>query len=208
MSRRESAKRRQAERDATEDVGVQLVLSFDLLESLLPIGGSEFEDAVSGPAGEQAEEVTQVAEGLDVVQATTGEQRDECGVGFGTVVTAQKEPIAPAEHLTAQVQFTDIVVQGQSAIVEETAQREALIEGVADGGGGRGLVKNLVALGFAPLKELPDKGPRSAIANGLTFLRGASATVRSMRKSSPMRASACLLRSGSDSSAENQYRRQ
>jgi hypothetical protein len=41
MGRRESAKWRQAERNRPEDAGVQLLLSFSLLESLLPIGGGE-----------------------------------------------------------------------------------------------------------------------------------------------------------------------
>jgi hypothetical protein len=60
--RRKSA--REVEQDATEDVGGQLLLSFALLEGLLPVGGSELEDAALGPAREQAEKVADVAVGL------------------------------------------------------------------------------------------------------------------------------------------------
>lgn len=76
MGRRQSVKRRQAERDATEDVGVQLVLRLDLLASLVSLRGGESVHAVLGPAGEQAEEVADVTEGLDVLgrrQLTTSD---------------------------------------------------------------------------------------------------------------------------------------
>ncbi len=52
--------RRQAEQDATEDVGSQLLLSFGLLESLLPIGGSEVQDAALGPARQKDERIRSV----------------------------------------------------------------------------------------------------------------------------------------------------
>jgi hypothetical protein len=60
--------RRQGKKDATEDVGGQLLLNFGLLEGLLPIGRSEFEQAVPGPAGHEAQLVAQVGERLDPVQ--------------------------------------------------------------------------------------------------------------------------------------------
>jgi hypothetical protein len=43
------------EKDASKDVGSQLLLSFELLESLLPIGGSELEDALVRPRGQKAD---------------------------------------------------------------------------------------------------------------------------------------------------------
>lgn len=42
---------------ATEDVGGELLLSFGLLEGLLPIAGSEFEDALARPSAHEAEQV-------------------------------------------------------------------------------------------------------------------------------------------------------
>ena len=45
---------RRRKQNATEDVGVEPLLSLGLLESLLPVGGGEFEQAVLGPARQQA----------------------------------------------------------------------------------------------------------------------------------------------------------
>src|ERR1700753_2717305 len=95
--------RRKIEQNATEDVGAQLLLSFALLEGLLPVGGSEFENAGLGPAREQAEEVANVAERLDVVQTSAGEERNETGVGHGAVFTADEEPVAGADDLPTEV---------------------------------------------------------------------------------------------------------
>src|ERR1700742_4995374 len=100
--------RRKIEQNATEDVGGQLLLSFALLEGLLPVGGGEFEDAGLGPAREQAEEGADVAERLDVVQTSAGEERNEAGVGHGAVVTADEEPVAAPNDLPAQVELGDV----------------------------------------------------------------------------------------------------
>ena len=69
--------RRKVEQDATEDVGGQLLLSFAFARGLLPVGGSELEHAGLGPGREQAEEIADVTERLDVVEASTGDERDE-----------------------------------------------------------------------------------------------------------------------------------
>src|ERR1700742_2327416 len=111
--------RRKVEQNATEDVGGQLLLSFALLEGLLPVGGSELEDACLGPAREQAEEIPDVAERLDVVEASAGEERDETGVGHRAVVAADEEPVATADDLPAQVELGNVVVDGQTAVIEE-----------------------------------------------------------------------------------------
>ena len=55
-------------------------LSFLLLSSLLPIDGSQLEHAVDGPAGQEAQEVAQVAAGFDAVELAAGEERDEARV--------------------------------------------------------------------------------------------------------------------------------
>src|SRR5258706_2616039 len=120
MGRRTS--RRKVEQDATEDVGSQLLLSFALLEGLLPIRGSELEDAGLGPAREQAEQVADVAERLDVVKPSAGEERDEARVGDGAVVAADKEPVSSSQDLPAQVELGNVVVDGQTAFVKETLQ--------------------------------------------------------------------------------------
>src|SRR6478736_496512 len=90
---------RRRKHGAAEDVGGQLVLSFGLLESLLPIGGSELEQAISGPGADHAEQVSEVAVGLDSVQASAGEQRDEHGVDGSAVVAADEQPVSTTEDL-------------------------------------------------------------------------------------------------------------
>ncbi len=161
--------RRKVEQNATEDVGGQLLLSFALLEGLLPIGGSELEDAGIGPAREQAEEIPDVAERLDVVQASAGEERDETGVGHRAVVAADEEPVATADDLPAQVELGNVVVNGQTAVIEETLQRDALVARVRDRGGDRRLIEDGVDLGVAPFEELFDNGARLGAAH-LFFL--------------------------------------
>jgi hypothetical protein len=64
-------------KDATEGVRGQLLLSFGLLEGLLPIDRCEFEQALPGPAGDQAQQVAQVDERLDAMQSGAGQQKDE-----------------------------------------------------------------------------------------------------------------------------------
>lgn len=56
-----------AEGDTAEDVGSEPLLSLWLLERLLPGDGGELEDAGPRPGGQQTEEVTEIAEGLDAV---------------------------------------------------------------------------------------------------------------------------------------------
>ena len=95
---------------AAEDVGVEAQLSFLLLSSLLPEGGAELEDAGGGPGGQQAQQVAQVAPGLDAVQVAGGEQRDEGGVDAARLVVAQEEPVLAADDLAAQRLLADVVV--------------------------------------------------------------------------------------------------
>src|SRR4051812_37470302 len=105
--------------DATEDVGGQLLLSFGLLESLLPIGGSELEQSLGGPAADEAQQVADVRDRVDSVESGAGEQRDEDGVGLGAVVVADEKPVATAEDLPAQVQLADVVVGRKPAVIEK-----------------------------------------------------------------------------------------
>jgi len=163
---------RRRKHDAAEDVGVQLVLSFGLLESLLPIGGSELEQAIGGRGAEQAEQVPEIAVGLDAVQACTGEQGNEHGVDDGAVGAADKEPVSTSEDLPAQVQFADVVVYGEAAVVEEATQRDSLIGGVAEASLNGRLVEHAGQLGVAPLEELVDDRSALVAPHGLLFFSG------------------------------------
>ena len=88
---------RRQKRDASEDVGEQLLLSFGLLESLLPVGGAELKQAIGGPGADEAQQIADVAVGLDAVEASAGEQGNEGHIGEGAVVAAQEEPVSTPE---------------------------------------------------------------------------------------------------------------
>jgi hypothetical protein len=97
MSWAMAGSRRKRKRSTAEDVGEQLLLSFGLLEGLLPIQGSELEQAIVGPGTDQAEQVADLAVRLDTVEASAGEQRNEDGIDGGSVVAADEEPVLPTE---------------------------------------------------------------------------------------------------------------
>ena len=86
--------RRRVEEHPSKDVGGQLLLSLGFLEGLLPIGGRELENAVVGPARQEAEEIAEVGERLDLVEPGAGEQRDEDGVDAAGIGTSEEQPIS------------------------------------------------------------------------------------------------------------------
>ena len=152
--------RRRREKHPTEDVGGQLLLSFDILESLLPIGGSQLEDALGGPSRQEAEQIADVGERLDPVEPGAGQERDEDGVDLAPVLATDEDPIAATKDLAAQVQLADVVAHRQSPVVEESAQGYALVERIADAGGHRRFVQDELGLRFAPREELVDDRSR------------------------------------------------
>jgi len=85
--------------DTSKDVGEQLLLNFCLLERFLPTDEGEFEQTIGRPGADHAEQITNVAVGLDVgpeplawhlAQSSTGKRRSESGVRQGAVVAADK----------------------------------------------------------------------------------------------------------------------
>src|SRR5688572_24654243 len=145
-------------RDTSKDVGEQLLLSFGLLESLLPIDGSELEQAIRRPGADQAQQIADVAVGLDVVQPCAGEQRDEGGVRESAIVAADKKPVSTAEDLPAQVELTDVIVREETAVVDEATEGDALVSGITQAVLDRRLVEHVGELGVAPLEEAVDDG--------------------------------------------------
>src|SRR3982751_4129888 len=93
----------QPEHHTAEDVGLEGLLSFALLECLAPVGRGELEDAAARPPRQEAEEVAHVAERLEAVEGAAGQQGDEDGVHLGAVVTAAEEPVLPADDLPPEV---------------------------------------------------------------------------------------------------------
>jgi hypothetical protein len=120
-------------RNAPEDIGGEPLLSVLLLESLVPVGRGKLEDALLGPAGEKAEQVSEVAKGLDAVELAAGEKSDEGGVHVTGLVGAQEEPIPAADGFPPQFPLRKVVVHGQPPILEETLQGDALVARVIDG---------------------------------------------------------------------------
>src|SRR6185503_17370169 len=134
----------QTEGGAPEDVGVEPLLSVLVLEGLLPGEGRELEDAAGGPTRQEAEEVSEVGPGFDVVELTARQEGDEGGVDLGGVVGADEEPVLPSDGFPPQGPFGAVVVNGQAAVVQEALERDPLVQGVADGLRGRRLVEDLL----------------------------------------------------------------
>src|SRR5258708_38820048 len=89
---------RGGEQGAPEGIVGKPPLSFLLLESLLPVRGSELEDAASGPIGQQVEQIAKVGPGLDVVQLAAREEGDEDGIGKRTILGTYEGPIFSADR--------------------------------------------------------------------------------------------------------------
>ena len=194
----------QTEGGAPEDVGVEPLLSVLILEGLVPVEGSEVKDPAGGPAGQEAEEVSEVGPGFDIVELTAREQRDEDGVDLGGVVGADEEPVLPSDGFPPQGPLGAIVVDGEAAVVEEALEGDPLVQGVADGLRGRRLVEDLFGLRLAPSEEAVDDRLGFSPSAASRASGGALATARSTRKRPPMYASACRARSGSVSRAFHQ----
>jgi len=149
---------RRRKRDTSKDVGEQLLLSFGLLECLLPIDGSELEQTIARPAADQAEQVADVTVGFDAVKPSAGEQRDEDGVYGGAVVAADEEPVSTTEDLPAQIQLADVVVCREPPVVQEPTQGDALVACIPECGLNGRLIEHPRKLGVAPVEELVDDG--------------------------------------------------
>lgn len=97
------------ERDLTVDVGSEPLLSVLLLESLVPVGGGEFEDALSRPTREETEQVAEVCRGLDLVELAAREQGDEPRVDRSAIVAANKEPVFATDCFAAELALAEVM---------------------------------------------------------------------------------------------------
>ena len=99
-------------------------------------------------------------------------------------------------------------MDGQSTVVEEAREANSLIARVADAVGDGRVVEDGRGLGVTPREDASTMG-RERLSRILSFfLRGESASVRSIRNSAPMKPRATLARSGSEASALKKYRRE
>lgn len=99
----------QTEGGALEDVGFEPLLSFLILEGLVPTKRGEFEDAAARPVGKQAEQISQIGPRLNVVELATGQQGDEGSVHLTCVVVPDEEPIFAANRLASEGAFGPVV---------------------------------------------------------------------------------------------------
>jgi hypothetical protein len=100
---------RQPEGSATEHVGVESLLSVAFLEGILPVGGGELEEAVFGPAREEAEQIAEIGVRLETEHAAARDERDEGRVGVGPVLAADEEPVSSSDDLAAKIELADVV---------------------------------------------------------------------------------------------------
>ena len=68
------------------------------------------------------------------MELAAGKERNESGVDVGRVVATNEQPVFSADGLSAELSFADVVVNGQTTIVEEAGQRLPLVCDVSDGG--------------------------------------------------------------------------
>jgi hypothetical protein len=106
------------------------------------------------------------------VELAAGQQGDEDGVDAGALVAAEEEPVFAAEDLAAQVLLGDVVVERQAAVVEESAERGALVAGVAEGLRDRRLVEDEGGLLVAPGEEGVGDRPGLLATDLLALLAG------------------------------------
>ena len=121
----------ETERNVPEDMSVEPLLSVCLLESLLPISGSQLQDPVDRPAGQQAEKIPHVIVGVEFVHLTTRQQTHEVCIDMASFVCTQKQPIVSTDGFFSQTTFRGIVMKGQFAILQKTQQCGALIQSIS-----------------------------------------------------------------------------
>ena len=96
-------------RNTVEKVGLEALTSIGVLECLLPVFGSQLEDPVFRPVGEQDENISDISPGFDAVELAGGDERGEDTVPFTAVFTAQEEPIFSADNLLTEIELAEVM---------------------------------------------------------------------------------------------------
>lgn len=101
-----------------------------------PVPGREFEVPVARPVRQDADDIREVCLDVELVQDTRGDEGEDVGGGAGVVAGAEKEPgLASDRDRRPEGSLGGIVVDAESAVVEETSKRVALANHVAEGAG-------------------------------------------------------------------------
>jgi len=98
------------DRRLTKDVAGERALHGLGREGSGPVRRREFEDAMRGPSGQEAEQVAEIGPRFEAVKLAAGEQRYEGAVGLAAVVAAEEQPVLPADRLAPELPFRDVVV--------------------------------------------------------------------------------------------------
>ena len=132
-----SARGRLLRRGRRRDVeGTQLALELGGVEASAggePVARGELEVAVAGPVRQDAEQVAEVGLGIEAVETSGGDQREQVAGGLGVVVAADEQPRLSADGDPAQLALRFVVGQLESTVVEEASEGAALAMGVAEG---------------------------------------------------------------------------
>lgn len=113
------------------ELGRELIL-FEGGASRSPVLGGEFEESRSRPVRQDADDVAQVALGVEVVEPGGRDERQDVPRALGVGIAAREERRVADTHDLAQSILGQVVVESQSAVVEEGSQRTGLPNGVAE----------------------------------------------------------------------------
>lgn len=162
-----------SESDRSEAIGGETLLSVLVLESLTPVRGGEFEDALIRPRGQQAEQIAEIGPGFDAVELATRQEGDKDGVRASAIVATDEQPVLPSYGFASKVTLADVVGDRQAAIIEKSLEGFLLVERIIQRLRDRRFVENDFALRHAPFEERVDNSARFLGSNRLAlFSRG------------------------------------
>jgi hypothetical protein len=137
--------------------------------------------------GQDAEEVAQIALGVESVQAARGDERDEGAGGLGAVVVADERPVLPADDELTELALAAVVVEGQLRVVDEAREGLFVAREVAQGARERRASVEVGALELrvAPGEELAQERAGGGLRSAARRPGGSFASFRSSSNRRP-----------------------
>ena len=137
-----------------------------------PVLRGELEVAVARPERHDADHLGQVSFGVESVESARGDEGEEIGGGGGVVVGAEEEPCIATDRDRSEGALAVIVGHDQAAIVEESAERAALPNDVAERGSDEAAhALEALELEFGPGEEVLDERPQSELTQLVPLAR-------------------------------------
>ena len=171
-----SARSRLLRRGRRDDERTELSLEFGGVEAgprCQPVAWAQLEEALARPVGQDAELVAEVRLGVEVVEASRGDQRHQVAGGLRVVVAADEEPRLATEGDAAELALGGVVVEAQTPVIVELCQRASLAMGIAERGPQQAaLIADALVLGFEPGEEGVDVGPEVVSRSASTSVAG------------------------------------